>query len=185
MTQVSNVVDVLWNRYLEHPEKLSKVDWEYLTWKNPNPLSRSSLIDGMHKYIKPVNNKYEEQWRKAHKKILKKVGKLVASADTVSGQDLIDAIDAGIDINIIKYMISKCDNIDWCDKNSQGVLHHCAMNYIDLELLNALLNAGANSAMQDCVGDEARDLLDHELWGDDYGKARMMLRPGWTHFYCD
>ena len=73
MTQVSSAVDVLWDLYMAHPEKLSKVDWEYLTWKNPNPLSRSSLIDGMHKYIKPVNNKYEEQWRKAHKKILKKV----------------------------------------------------------------------------------------------------------------
>ena len=53
MTQVSSAVDVLWNLYLEHPEKLSKVDWEYLIRNRADALVREILIKDMRKHIKP------------------------------------------------------------------------------------------------------------------------------------
>ena len=97
--------------------------------------------------------------------------------------DLIAAIDAGVDINILKYLISKCDNINGCDENGQTALHHCVQNYVSLDLLNELFIAGINSAALDNKGLDARDYLDKDIWGDDYGTARMMLRPYWTYFY--
>ena len=51
MTQVSSAVDVLWNLYLEHPEKLSKVDWEYLIRNSADALAREILIKNMHEHI--------------------------------------------------------------------------------------------------------------------------------------
>lgn len=60
MTQVSSAVDVLWNLYLEHPEKLSKVDWEYLIRNHADALVREILIKDMRKHIKPAQDKYEQ-----------------------------------------------------------------------------------------------------------------------------
>ena len=183
MTQVSNVVDVLWNRYLEHPEKLSKVDWEYLIRNKAGALVREILIKKMHEHIKPAQDKYEQQWRMANQATLQCVGQCVANGGPVAYMDLIAAIDTGVDINILKYLISKCDNINGCDANGQTALHHCAQNYVSLDLLNELFIAGINSAICDIHGMDARDYLDKDIWGDDYGTARMMLRPCWTYFY--
>lgn len=183
MTQVSSAVDVLWNLYLEHPEKLSKVDWEYLIQNSADALGRETLIKNMHKHIKPMHDKHEQQWRMANQETLQRIGQCVADGGMVTYMDLIAAIDAGVDINIIKYMISKCDNINGVDKNGQTALHHCVQNYIDLDLLNELLVAGVNSAALDNQGLDARDYVSEDLWGDDYGTARMMLRPYWTYFY--
>ena len=183
MTQVSSAVDVLWNLYLEHPEKLSKVDWEYLIRNHSDALLRDVLIQNMHKHIKPAHDEYERQWRGANKPALRQIAKYIADGTPVSGVDIIMAIDAGADRNIIKYMISKCYDINACDENGQTVLHHSVQNYIDLDLLNELLVAGANSAALDNKGLDARDYLDKDIWGNDYGTARMMLRPCWTYFY--
>lgn len=183
MTQVSSAVDVLWSLYLEHPEKLSKVDWEYLIRNRADALAHEILIKNMHEHLKPAQDKYEQQWRTANQATLQCVGQCVADGGPVAYMDLIAAIDAGMDINILKYLISKCDNINGCDENGQMALHHCAQNYVSLDLVNELLIADANSAAQDWHGKEARDYLDKDIWGDDYGTARMMLRPRWTYFY--
>ena len=58
MTQVSSAVDVLWDLYMAHPEKLSKVDWEYLIRNKAGALVREILIKDMHKHIKPVHDKH-------------------------------------------------------------------------------------------------------------------------------
>ena len=183
MTQVSSAVDVLWDLYLAHPEKLSKVDWEYLIRNHADALAREILIKNMHEHIKPAQDKYEQQWRIANQDTLQCVGQCVADGGAVTYMDLIAAIDAGVDINILKYLISKCDNINGSDENGQTALHHCVQNYVSLDLVNELLIAEANSAAQDWHGKEARDYLDKDIWGDDYGTARMMLRPCWTYFY--
>ena len=183
MTQVSSAVDVLWNLYMAHPEKLSKVDWEYLIRNKAGALVREILIKDMHKHIKPVQDKHEQQWRTANQATLQRIGQCVADGGAVAYMDLIAAIDAGVDINILKYLISKCDNINGCDENGQTALHHCVLNYVSLDLVNELLIADANSAAQDWHGMDARDYLDKDIWGDDYGTARMMLRPTWTYFY--
>ena len=78
MTQVSSAVDVLWNLYLEHPEKLSKVDWEYLIRNKADALAREILIKNMHEHIKPVQDKHEQQWRTANKDTLQRIGQCVA-----------------------------------------------------------------------------------------------------------
>ena len=106
-----------------------------------------------------------------------------ADGGAVAYMDLIAAIDAGVDINILKHLISKCDNINGCDENGQTALHHCVQNYVSLDLLNELFIAGINSAALDNKGLDARDYLDKDIWGDDYGTARMMLRPCWAYFY--
>ena len=183
MTQVSSAVDVLWDLYMAHPEKLSKVDWEYLIRNRADALVREILIENMHEHIKPVQDKHEQQWRMANRAILQRIGQCVVNGGPVAYMDLIAAIDAGVDINILKYLISKCDNINGVDENRQTALHHCAQNYVSLDLVNELLIADANSAAQDWHGKEARDYLDKDIWGDDYGTARMMLRPCWTYYY--
>ena len=183
MTQVSSAVDVLWNLYLEHPEKLSKVDWEYLIRNRADALVREILIKDMRKHIKPAHDKHEQQWRMANQATLQRIGQYVADGGTVAYMDLIAAIDAGVDINILKYLISKCDNINGCDENGQTALHHCVQNYVSLDLVNELFIAGINSAICDIHGKDACDYLDEDIWGDDYGTARMMLRPCWTYFY--
>lgn len=183
MTQVSSAVDVLWNLYLEHSEKLSKVDWEYLIRNSADALAREILIKNMHEQIKPAQDKYEQQWRIANQVTLQRIGQCVANGGPVAYMDLIAAIDAGVDINILKYLISKCDNINGGDENGQTALHHCAQNYASLDLVNELFIAGTNSAICDIRGKDARDYLDKDIWGDDYGTARMMLRPYWTYFY--
>ena len=183
MTQVSSAVDVLWSLYLEHPEKLSKVDWEYMIRNRADALVREILIKDMHKHIKPAQDKHEQQWRIANQATLQRIGQCVADGGPVAYMDLIAAIDAGVDINILKYLISKCDNINGVDENGQTALHHCVQNYVSLDLVNELLIADANSAAQDWHGMDARDYLDKDTWGDDYGTARMMLRPCWTYFY--
>ena len=183
MTQVSSAVDVLWNLYLAHPEKLSKVDWEYLIRNMADALAREILIKNIHEHIKPAHNKHEQQWRVANQVTLQRIGQCVADGGAVAYMDLIAAIDAGADINILKYLISKCDNINGCDENGQTALHHCAQNYVSLDLVNELFIAGINSAICDIHGKDARDYLDEDIWGDDYGTARMMLRPCWTYFY--
>ena len=183
MTQVSSAVDVLWNLYLEHPEKLSKVDWEYLIRNMADALAREILIKNMHEHIKPVQDKYEQQWRTANQAILQRIGQCIGDGGPVAYMNLIAAIDAGVDINILKYLISKCDNINGCDENGQTALHHCVQNYVSLDLVNELFIAGINGAICDIHGMDARDYLDKDIWGDDYGTARMMLRPCWTYFY--
>ena len=97
--------------------------------------------------------------------------------------DLIAAIDAGVDINILKYLISKCDNINGCDENGQTALHHCVLNYVSLDLLNELFIAGINSETTDIHMHDARDYLNKDVWGEDYVTALLMLRPCWTYFY--
>lgn len=183
MTQVSSAVDVLWNLYLKHPEKLTKVDWEYLIRNMTDALVRDILIENMHKHIKPAQDKYEQQWRTANHATLQCIGQCVADGGAVSYMNLIAAIDAGVDINILKYLISKCDNINGCDTNGQTALHHCVLNYVSLDLLNELFVTGIDSAICDRHGYDARDYLDKDIWGDDYGTARQMLRPCWTYFY--
>ena len=183
MTQVSSAVDVLWDLYMAHPEKLSKVDWEYLIRNKAGALVREILIKDMHKHIKPVHDKHEQQWRLANQATLQCVGQCVANGGPVAYMDLIAAIDTGVDINILKYLISKCDNINGCDANGQTALHHCAQNYVSLDLVNELFIAGINGAICDIHGKDACDYLDKDIWGDDYGTARMMLRPYWTYFY--
>ncbi len=183
MTQVSSAIDVLWNLYLAHPEKLSKVDWEYLIRNTADALIREVLIKNMQEYIKTTHDEYEHQWYTANQSALQLIGHYIASNEPVSGIDLIIAIDAGVDTNIIKYLISKCYDINACDKNGQTVLHHCAQYYVDLDLLNELLIAGANSAVLDHYGKDACDYLNKSIWRDDYGKAHMMLRSCWTYFY--
>ena len=183
MTQVSSAVDVLWDLYMVHPEKLSKVDWEYLIRNHADALVRGILIKNMHEHIKPAQDKHEQQWRMANKDTLQRIGQCIADGGPVAYMDLIAAIDAGVDINILKYLISKCDNINGVDENGQTALHHCAQNYVCLDLVNELFIAGINGAICDIHGKEARDYLDKDIWGDDYGTARMMLRPYWTYFY--
>lgn len=183
MTQVSSAVDMLWDLYMAHPEKLSKVDWEYLIRNKAGALVREILIKDMHKHIKPVQDKHEQQWRIANQATLQRIGKCVADGGAVAYMDLIGAIDVGVDINILKYLISKCDNINGVDENGQTALHHCVQNYVSLDLLNELFIADANSAAQDRYGKEARDYLDKDVWGEDHVTARMMLRPCWTYFY--
>ena len=78
MTQVSSAVDVLWNLYEECPEKLSKVDWEYLIRNHTTPYIREILIKNMHEHIKPIQDKYEQQWRTANKDTLQRIGQGVA-----------------------------------------------------------------------------------------------------------
>lgn len=183
MTQVSSAVDVLWNVYLAHPEQLSKVDWKYLIRNMADALAREILIKNMHEHIKPAHNKHEQLWRVANQVTLQRIGQCVADGGAVAYMDLIAAIDAGADINILKYLISKCDNINGSDENGQTALHHCVQNYVSLDLVNELFIAGINSAALDNKGLDARDYLDKDIWGDDYGTARMMLRPTWTYFY--
>lgn len=183
MTQVSSAVDVLLNLYLEHPEKLSKVDWEYLIRNHADALVREILIKDMRKHIKPAQDKYEQQWRTANQAILQRIGQCVADGGAVAYMDLIAAIDAGVDINILKYLISKCYNINGGDENGQTALHHCVQNYVSLVLVNELFIAGINSAICDIHGKDACDYLDKDIWGDDYGTTRMMLRPCWTYYY--
>lgn len=183
MTQVSSAVDVLWDLYMAHPEKLSKADWEYLIRNHADALVREILIKDMHNHIKPVQDKHEQQWRIANQDTLQRIGQCVADGGAVAYMDLIAAIDAGVDINILKYLISKCDSINGCDENGQTALHHCVQNYVSLDLLNELFIAGINSAALDNKGLDARDYLDKDIWGDDYGTARMMLRPCWAYFY--
>lgn len=183
MTQVSSAVDVLWNLYLEHPEKLSKVDWEYLIRNRADALVREILIKDMHEHIKPAQDQHEQQWRAANQAILQRIGQCVGDGSPVAYMDMIVAIDAGVDINILKYLISKCNNINGVDENGQTALHHCVLNYVSLDLVNELFIAGINSAICDIRGKDARDYLDKDIWGDDYGTARMMLRPCWTYFY--
>ena len=79
MTQVSSAVDVLWNLYEECPEKLSKVDWEYLIRNHTTPYIREILIKNMHEHIKPIQDKYEQQWRTANKDTLQRIGQCVAN----------------------------------------------------------------------------------------------------------
>ncbi len=124
-----------------------------------------------------------KQWRIANQVTLQRIGQCVADGGPVAYMDLIAAIDAGVDINILKYLISKCDNINGGDENGQTALHHCVQNYVSLDLVNELFIAGINSAICDIHGKDARDYLDEDFWGDDYGTARMMLRPSWTYFY--
>ncbi len=183
MTQVSSAVDVLRNLYLAHPEKLSKVDWEYLIRNMADALACEILIKNMHEHIKQAQDKYEQQWRIANQVTLQRIGQCVANGGPVAYMDLIAAIDAGVDINILKYLISKCDNINGCDENGQTALHHCVQNYVSLDLVDELFVAGINGAICDIHGMDACDYLDKDIWGDDYGTARMMLRPYWTYFY--
>ena len=183
MTQVSSAVDVLWNLYEECPEKLSKVDWEYLIRNHTTPYIREILIKNMHEHIKPIQDKYEQQWRTANKDTLQRIGQCVANGGPVAYMDLIAAIDAGVDINILKYLISKCDNINGCDKNGQTALRHCVLNYVSLDLLNELFIAGINSETTDIHMQDARDYLNKDVWGEDYVTALLMLRPCWTYFY--
>ena len=183
MTQVSSAVDVLWDLYMAHPEKLSKVDWEYLIRNRADALGREILIKNMHEHTKPMQDKHEQQWRMANQATLQRIGQCVGDGGAVAYMDLIAAIDAGVDINILKYLISKCDNINGCDENGQTALHHCVQNYVSLDLVNELFIAGINGAICDIHGMDARDYLDKDIWGDDYGTARMMLRPCWTYFY--
>ncbi len=49
--------------------------------------------------------------------------------------------------------------------------------------MKGLSLAGINSAICDIHAMDARDYLDKYIWGDDYGTARMMLRPCWTYYY--
>ena len=183
MTQVSRAVGVMWNLYEECPEKLSKVDWEYLIRNHTTPYIREILIKNMHEHIKPIQDKYEQQWRTANKDTLQRIGQYVANGGPVAYMDLIAAIDAGVDINILKYLISKCDNINGCDKNGQTALHHCVLNYVSLDLLNELFIAGINSETTDIHMQDARDYLNKDVWGEDYVTALLMLRPCWTYFY--
>lgn len=183
MTQVSSAVDVLWDLYMAHPEKLSKVDWEYLIRNHTTPYIREILIKNMHEHIKPIQDKHEQQWRTANKDTLQRIGQCVANGGPVAYMDLIAAIDAGVDINILKYLISKCDNINGCDKNGQTALHHCVLNYVSLDLLNELFIAGINSETTDIHMQDARDYLNKGVWGEDYVTALLMLRPCWTYFY--
>ena len=183
MTQVSSAVDVLWSLYLEPPEKLSKVDWEYLIRNRADALVREILIENMHEHIKPVQDKHEQQWRIANQATLQRIEQCVADGGPVAYMDLIAAIDAGVDINILKYLISRCDNINGCDENGQTALHHCVLNYVSLDLVNELFIAGINGAICDIHSMDACDYLDKDIWGGDYGTARMMLRPYWTYFY--
>ena len=183
MTQVSSAVDVLWNLYEECPEKLSKVDWEYLIRNHTTPYIREILIKNMHEHIKPIQDKYEQQWRTANKDTLQRIGQCVANGGPVAYMDLIAAIDAGVDINILKYLISKCDNINGIDENGQTALHHCVLNYVSLDLLNELFIAGINSETTDIHMHDARDYLNKDVWGEDYVTALLMLRPCWTYFY--
>ena len=183
MTQVSSAVDVLWNLYMAHPEKLSKVDWEYLIRNHTTPYIREILIKNMHEHIKPTQDKYEQQCRIANQVTLQRIGQRVANGGPVAYMDLIAAIDAGVDINILKYLISRCDNINGCDENGQTALHHCVLNYVSLDLLNELFIAGINSETTDIHMRDARDYLDKDVWGEDYVTALLMLRPCWTYFY--
>ena len=183
MTQVSSAVDVLWNLYMAHPEKLSKVDWEYLIRNKAGALVREILIKDMRKHIKPVQDKHEQQWRMANQATLQRIGQCIGDGGPVAYMDLIAAIDAGVDINILKYLISKCDNINGCDENGQTALHHCVLNYLSLDLLNDLFIAGINSETTDIHMQDSRDYLNKDVWGEDYVTALLMLRPCWTYFY--
>ena len=95
MTQVSSAVDVLWDLYMAHPEKLSKVDCEYLIRNKAGALVREILIKNMHEHIKPAQDKYEQQWRIANQAILQRIGQCIGDGGPVAYMDLIAAIDAG------------------------------------------------------------------------------------------
>lgn len=81
MTQVSSAVDVLWDLYMAHPEKLSKADWEYLIRNHADALVREILIKDMHNHIKPVQDKHEQQWRIANQAILQRIGQCIGDAE--------------------------------------------------------------------------------------------------------
>jgi len=151
-------------------DMFSKADWENVI-KTGDAFIRDSLTQEMRAVFPTEQTVIDKQWREYHKKILAKVAKYVRTGEPVSGPDLIAAIDAGVDKNILKYLIHNCDNIKYRDKNGQTVLHHCVMYDIDLEVLNELLLYGADSATQDNNLKDARDYLDKDLWGEDYGSA--------------
>ena len=131
----------------------------------------------------PISIVIDKQWRDRHKRILANVAKYIKTGELVSGPDLLAAIDAGIDENIMKYLIHNCNDINYHDKNGQTALHHCVLHYVSLEMLKELLMYGVNSATTDKNCMDARDYLNSEIWGGDYSKASQLLRPLWTYFY--
>ena len=164
-------------------DMFDKSDWKKLINCQGDAFSRDFIIREMHSVFPIKHAEIDKQWRDCHKKILTKVAKYIRTGEPVSGPDLLAAIDAGIDLNILKYLIHHCDNIRYVDKNGQNALHHCVLHDADLELLNELLLCGADSATQDKNLMDPRDCLDPEIWGKDCGQASMMLRPVWTYFY--
>lgn len=166
--------------------KFTKQDWERIIDKTGQSFVKEDMINEMNKlFPNKKKTKTDKLWYKYHKKLLEKTAKYIVSGTTIKCSDLIAAIDAGIDIDILKYMIKHCDNIHYRDKNGQNVLHHCVNHYINIDLLRELLLYGACCSDLDKKLQEPRDYLDKELWGDDYGNAKYMLRPGWTYFYCE
>ena len=164
-------------------DMFSKADWEQLIKDTKDAFSRDFLIKEMNLIFPIEHAVVEKEWRDYHKKILAKVAKYVKTGEPVSGPDLLAAIDAGIDENIMKYLIHNCNDINYYDKNGQTALHHCVLHYASLEVLNELLMYGANSAAQDKKGMDARDYLNSDIWDDDCGTAARILRPLWTYFY--
>lgn len=81
MTQVSSAVDVLWDLYMAHLEKLSKADWEYLIHNHTDALVREILIKNMHEHIKPTQDKHEQQWRMANQDTLQRIGQCIGDAE--------------------------------------------------------------------------------------------------------
>ena len=166
--------------------KFTKQDWENLINSIGQSFIREEMVNEMNKlFPKKKRTKTDKLWYKCHKTLLEKISKYIVTGATVKCADLMAAIDAGIDFDILKYMIKHCDNIHWRDKNRQNVLHHCAEHYMNVNLLQELLLYGASSSDLDKKLREPRDCLDQELWGDDYGSAKGLLRPGWTYFYCE
>lgn len=164
-------------------DMFDKADWKKLINTGGNSFTRDFLIKEMYSVFPMEHIAIDKQWRDQHKKILAKVAKYVRTGEPVSGLDLLTAIDAGIDVNILKYLIHNCEDIHYRDKNGQNALHHCVLHNVDLDLLNELLLYGVDSAAQDKNLMDARDYLDPEIWGEDCGQASMMLRPVWTYFY--
>ncbi|MBR4475799.1 MAG: hypothetical protein IKP05_03940 [Alphaproteobacteria bacterium] len=166
--------------------KFTKQDWEKLIDKMGQTFIKEEMTNEMNKlFPKKKRTKTDKLWYKCHKKLLEKISKYIVSGATVKCSDLMAAIDAGIDIDILKYMIKHCDNIYYRDENGQNVLHHCAIHYMSIDLLRELLLYGAHSSDLDKNLKEPRDCLAKELWGEDYGSAKGMLRPSWTYFYCE
>ena len=164
-------------------DMFSKADWEQLIKDTKDAFSRDFLIKEMNLIFPIEHMAIDKEWRDHHKQILAKVAKYVKTGEPVSGPDLLAAIDAGIDENIMKYLIHNCNNINYYDKNGQTALHHCVLHYASLEVLNELLMYGVNSAAQDKNGNDARDYLNPDIWDDDCGTAARILRPLWTYFY--
>lgn len=164
-------------------DMFSRADWEKLIKDTKDAFSRDFLIKEMNSIFPIEHIVIDKQWRDYHKRILAKVAKYVRTGEPVSGPDLLAAIDAGIDENIMKYLIHNCNDINYHDKNGETALHHCVVHYASLEVLNELLMYGANSAAQNKNGNEARDCLNSEIWGEDCGTAARILRPLWTYFY--